>query len=77
MLAQLHQAKIVITNYHAFKLREKLNIAKGNQPTQGNPQLLFLAAERHGPREEESDLLVLDEARKLAQKAELPQPIAL
>jgi hypothetical protein len=28
MLADLKRAKIVITNYHAFKLRERLEIAK-------------------------------------------------
>ncbi len=31
MLGDLHKAAIVITNYHAFKLRETLEIAKGNR----------------------------------------------
>jgi len=31
MLPDLGKAKIVITNYHAFKLRERLEIAKGNR----------------------------------------------
>ena len=31
LLPELHKAKIVITNYHAFKLREKMNLAKGNR----------------------------------------------
>ena len=31
MLADLDRAKIVITNYHAFKLRERIEIAKGTR----------------------------------------------
>lgn len=31
MMADLERCKIVITNYHAFKLREKLEIAKGTR----------------------------------------------
>lgn len=31
MLQDMQQARIVITNYHAFKLREKLKLAKGTQ----------------------------------------------
>ena len=31
MVAELHKAKIVITNYHAFKLRERLEISKGGR----------------------------------------------
>ncbi len=31
LLPDLGKAKIVITNYHAFKLREKLELAKGNR----------------------------------------------
>ncbi|WP_186420138.1 DEAD/DEAH box helicase family protein [Bosea sp. CS1GBMeth4] len=31
MLADIDRAKIVITNYHAFKLRERLEIAKGTK----------------------------------------------
>ena len=31
MLRDLDQAKIIITNYHAFKLRERLEIAKGTR----------------------------------------------
>lgn len=31
MLGDLARAKIVITNYHAFKLRERLDVAKGNR----------------------------------------------
>ena len=31
MLQDLQQARIVITNYHAFKLREKLNVSKGTR----------------------------------------------
>ena len=31
MLPDLGKAKIVITNYHAFQLRERLNLAKGNR----------------------------------------------
>ena len=31
MLADLERAKIVITNYHAFKLRERMTLSKGNR----------------------------------------------
>ena len=31
MIADLGKAKIVITNYHAFKLRERINISKGGR----------------------------------------------
>jgi type III restriction enzyme len=31
MLGDVERAKIVITNYHAFKLRERLNVAKGTR----------------------------------------------
>lgn len=31
MLPELGKAKIVITNYHAFKLRERMELAKGNR----------------------------------------------
>ncbi len=31
MLVDLERAKIVITNYHAFKLRERINISKGGR----------------------------------------------
>lgn len=31
MLPDLERAKIVITNYHAFKLRERLEISKGGR----------------------------------------------
>lgn len=31
MLGDLQRAEIVITNYHAFKLRERMNLAKGNR----------------------------------------------
>jgi type III restriction enzyme len=31
MLADLERAKIVVTNYHAFKLRERMDIAKGTR----------------------------------------------
>jgi type III restriction enzyme len=31
MLGDLHQAKIVITNYHAFMLREKMELSKGGR----------------------------------------------
>jgi type III restriction enzyme len=31
MLADMDRAKIVITNYHAFKLRERLDVAKGTR----------------------------------------------
>ncbi len=31
MLADLERAKIVVTNYHAFKLRERVKLAKGNR----------------------------------------------
>jgi type III restriction enzyme len=31
MLADIDRAKIVITNYHAFKLRERIAIAKGTR----------------------------------------------
>jgi type III restriction enzyme len=30
MLADIDKAKIVITNYHAFKLRERLEVSKGS-----------------------------------------------
>jgi type III restriction enzyme len=31
MLADLERAKIVITNYHAFKLREHMELSKGGR----------------------------------------------
>ena len=31
MLPDLDKAKIVITNYHAFKLREKIELSKGGR----------------------------------------------
>jgi type III restriction enzyme len=31
MLADVSRAKIVITNYHAFKLRERISLSKGNR----------------------------------------------
>ena len=31
LLAELGQAEIVITNYHAFKLRERLELSKGGR----------------------------------------------
>ncbi|MFX4654682.1 hypothetical protein ABTB23_19840, partial [Acinetobacter baumannii] len=31
MLADLDKAKIVITNYHAFKLRERMELSKGGR----------------------------------------------
>jgi type III restriction enzyme len=31
MMEDIHRAKIVITNYHAFKLREKLELSKGTR----------------------------------------------
>jgi type III restriction enzyme len=31
MLPELGKAKIVITNFHAFKLRERIDIAKGTR----------------------------------------------
>ena len=31
MLGDVEQAKIVITNYHAFKLREEMELAKGGR----------------------------------------------
>ena len=31
LLIELGKAKIVITNYHAFKLRERLELSKGNR----------------------------------------------
>ena len=31
MIRDLNQARIVITNYHAFKLRERVKLPKGNR----------------------------------------------
>ncbi|MGB3619602.1 MAG: DEAD/DEAH box helicase family protein, partial [Catalinimonas sp.] len=31
LLGEIHKAKIVITNYHAFKLRERMDISKGGR----------------------------------------------
>src|SRR5206468_7970424 len=31
MLAELKHAKIIITNYHAFKLRERMEVSKGTR----------------------------------------------
>ena len=31
MLEDVNRAKIVITNYHAFKLRERIEISKGGR----------------------------------------------
>ena len=32
MLDDVNRAKIVITNYHAFKLRERIELSKGGRP---------------------------------------------
>src|SRR5215510_6038311 len=41
MLGDLERAKIVITNYHAFKLRERLEISRGGRaPLQGRGEAL-------------------------------------
>ncbi|MFP4156378.1 MAG: BPTD_3080 family restriction endonuclease [Opitutales bacterium] len=47
MLPEIGKAKIVITNYHAFKLRERMELAKGNRALlQGHgPQLNTLETE--------------------------------
>lgn len=47
MLADLGRAKIVVTNYHAFKLRERLNISSGGRKLlQGHgPELQTLETE--------------------------------
>jgi hypothetical protein len=47
MLPEIGKAKIVITNYHAFKLRERMELAKGNRALlQGHgPQLSTLETE--------------------------------
>ncbi len=49
MLADIQRAKIVITNYHAFKLRERLEISKGGRSLlQGRGDWLdTLDAQRH------------------------------
>ena len=31
MLEEIRKAKIVITNYHAFKLRERIELSKGGR----------------------------------------------
>ncbi len=31
MISDIERAKIVITNYHAFKLRERIDISKGGR----------------------------------------------
>ena len=31
MLDEVNRAKIVITNYHAFKLRERIDLSKGGR----------------------------------------------
>jgi type III restriction enzyme len=38
MLADLERAKIVITNYHAFKLRERLELSKGGRALLQGPR---------------------------------------
>lgn len=47
LLSELGKAKIVITNYHAFKLRERMELAKGNRALlQGHgPELNTLETE--------------------------------
>ena len=37
MLDDINRAKIVITNYHAFKLRERIEVSKGGRalPSRG------------------------------------------
>ncbi len=47
MLEDIHKAKIVITNFHAFKLRERMEISKGGRSLlQGHgPQLQTLETE--------------------------------
>ena len=41
MMQDLNRAKIVITNYHAFKLRERLDISKGGRSLlQGNGEVI-------------------------------------
>ncbi len=45
MLSDLQKAKIVITNYHAFKRRERLELARGSRALlqgRGNPELSTL-----------------------------------
>ena len=39
MLGDLERAKIVITNYHAFKLRERLELSRGGRPRCSSPPL--------------------------------------
>lgn len=59
MLADLGRAKIVITNYHAFKKREKLNLAKGTRALlQGHgPELETLETEGEVIRRVMPDLM--------------------
>lgn len=48
MLGDIERAKIVITNYHAFKLRERLELSKGNRRLlqgRGGDELLTLETE--------------------------------
>jgi type III restriction enzyme len=48
MLLDVAQAKIVLTNYHAFKLRERIDLAKGTRSllTGRGPELNILESER-------------------------------
>ena len=47
MLGDLERAKIVITNYHAFKMRERLELSKGGRALlQGRGQALSTAGNR-------------------------------
>jgi hypothetical protein len=49
MLEDVKRAKIVITNYHAFKLRERIDLSKGGR--QRNYPPLF----RRGNQDENRD----------------------
>lgn len=49
MLQDMQQARIVITNYHAFKLREKLDVSKGTRSAiQGWREYFFQYLETEG-----------------------------
>jgi type III restriction enzyme len=52
MLGDLQRAKIVITNYHAFRLRDRMELSKGGRSLlQGRGEALdILGTEGHGAK---------------------------
>ncbi len=71
MIDEVKRAKIVITNYHAFKLREKLNLSKGNRSLlQGRgPELKTLETEGEMIKRVMSELMSMNNIMVLNDEA--------